>query len=88
MVQTCGLIRNCSGYSEKASWRSESQRRNTQSWVSEAQEIEALYRSAEGLDALTETFSQVSVAEEVRVKNNRTFPENDSKEWFDEIKFW
>lgn len=44
------------------------------------QEIEALYRSAEGLDALTETFSQVSVAGGSSRENNRTFPENDSKE--------
>ena len=44
------------------------------------QEIEALYRSAEGLDALTETFSQVSVARGSSRENNRTFPENDSKE--------
>ncbi|MEO1815663.1 MAG: hypothetical protein ABGU93_08770 [Acetobacterium sp.] len=44
------------------------------------QEIEALYRSAEGLDALTSTFGQISSDGESLRESNRTSLNNDSKE--------
>ncbi|MBC3899941.1 hypothetical protein [Acetobacterium malicum] len=44
------------------------------------QEIEALYRSAEGLDGLNSTFGQVSIDGGSSRENRRTAPENDSKE--------
>ena len=44
------------------------------------QEIEALYRSTEGLDALTSTFGQISIDGGSSRENSRISPENDSKE--------
>lgn len=44
------------------------------------QEIEALYRSTEGLDALTSTFGQISIDGGSSCENDRTSLKKDSKE--------
>lgn len=44
------------------------------------QEIEALYRDSEGLDALTSTFGQISIDGGSSQENRRTSLKNDNKE--------